>query len=482
MGVQMSNAALRSSPSLLSMEGALISLAFPSVAMAFHSLIYGHNNQRLAQLALLGLSVVYLCLRPSLLCWPLRSRVSVPLLLFFLFGIASARLAYAPLYAFLDVGVLFLLLIGGLAIGRAMSRNYERSITWILAIIAIGCAAYLLQVGIGYAIFMSQGRMPHVGDLIHNFENYRSFNYAQTITLPMLVLLCSVATRRIVKVSAGAVTVFWWALLLATGGRGVMLGIAAGFLIVILLRRGNAKLFCLTMLITGLLGYLLNLIIFAGLPLALGMEPFGLLSGLSDRTLNDTTSGRTALWQRCVEMIVSHPILGIGPMQFAHSAIDLKIASSPHNWIMQFGAEWGLPALACLLMVVFGAAATLVRCAASVDNHDHLNQQIATALIAIGTAVLVDGLVSGLIILPVSQLLIATYIGCASGWVWSRTFRHSAVFPQRSVLSAAMLMASLAVYLGVTVDLPSILGYAEIGSPGRAANMYYPRFWLDGSF
>ena len=69
--------------------------------------------------------------------------------------------------------------------------------------------------------------------------------------------------------------------------------------------------------------------------------------------------------------------------------------------------------LACLVGVCAYALRALHCCGAQLSPSDAANQAMLTCWLATGAAILLDGLVSGLLVMPVSQLWLAIYAGLA---------------------------------------------------------------------
>ena len=73
----------------------------------------------------------------------------------------------------------------------------------------------------------------------------------------------------------------------------------------------------------------------------------------------DTLTSREVSWNRSWSGF-SHPLLGIGPMQFA--ALRSQVGAHPHNWPIQIAAEWGFPATVILLVLIIAVGRRIARC------------------------------------------------------------------------------------------------------------------------
>ena len=451
----------------------------------------GHDDQRLVQLACFGVFSIAVLLRRggSMIAFaPGQRIVSNCLVAFFCLGAVSSLFALSPRHAFLEVAIFLLLLLLALCVAREIAKDSVRYLPLILNVCALFAALYALQVIAIYSSALALGSQPAIDAFAPGFSNYRFLNHAQTISLPLLVLLCLLinpSEKR--KWAYLALTAFCWTLLFLTSGRGTFVGLVAGTAGAVVLRRRHAAAFCKTMLLTALAGLAIYAVFFALIPMAFGLEPFGLISRVAQRTVEDPTSLRWPLWSRAVELIVAHPWLGAGPLHFAHSAIDGLLPAHPHDWILQIGAEWGLPALLCLVGAIGFSLLRLVRTAAHIPADDCYNQNILTAWIATGLAILVDGLVSGLLVMPVSQLWIALYVGCAAGWAMSFESPGRAQRPptlRRGVAGVLLPLAVAAVAFGIAPDVGQrgSLGTVPAKPPSWFDGVHHPRFWLDGYF
>jgi O-antigen ligase len=446
----------------------------------------GHDDQRLVQLAFLavfGIAVLFSRRVPGVAFPSAHGVLPWFAAAFFLLGAVSAVAAMSPRHAFLEVAVFMMLFLLALRIAGEIAGDSGRYLPLVLKVCACGSLLYAIQIMVIYGTALSLRSQPSVDDFTPGFSNIRFLNHAQTISLPLLVLLCSL-TKRGQKAKWGylALTAFCWTLLFVTSGRGSLVGLLAGTAGALVLRRRHAIAFCKTMLATALAGMTIYIVFFTLVPLAVGLEPFGLLGELAQRTAADPTSLRGRLWMRALDLIRAHPWLGVGPLHYAHSAIDGHLSAHPHDWILQIGAEWGLPALLCLLAAIGLSMRRLIRTASRIAAADHANQDMLAAWIAIGLAILVDGLVSGSIVMPVSQLWIALYIGCASGWTMSIDSPHQRrPGLRRDIVAVLVLLALGAVASGIGPDLGS---RASLGTaaPKEQKEMNNPRIWLDGYF
>jgi hypothetical protein len=107
-------------------------------------------------------------------------------------------------------------------------------------------------------------------------------------------------------------------------------------------------------------------------------------------------------------------------------------------------------------------------------------------MLAAGAAILTDGLFSGVIVMPQSQMAIVLYLGCAAGWVRSLDTSPA----PRAGTSLRWLSAGLAVIAlcGLAYAVaPSVADHATHAplTPAELAvnpNFHWPRIWEAGYF
>ncbi|AMO97240.1 O-Antigen ligase family protein [Collimonas fungivorans] len=454
-----------------------------------------HDNQRILQIfcvmlsALLGMRILFLSRReiiPRLYDKP----VMFFLVLFFVLGFISSIVAYSPRRALFEWANFLSLVIMSLLIASEMRTKGSVLLDKMLFVCGLGCGLYIFMEIIIYVAVINAGGQPANEILILGFDNYRFLNHVQTITLPFLGLFAvrSNDTRR--KVFAWTVLSMWWALLFLTAGRGTFIGVLAGLCVTAMFLRREALPWCKVMLYSGLFGFGAYLLFYVLIPMSLGLHPFGFLLSVVGRTLDNPGSSRWLLWIRAWEIIMAHPWLGAGPLHFAHFGRIVQNGAHPHNWVLQIACEWGIPALLCLIAALALAFKKLLAARRYTALKDGKNQLILAAWLTTGVAVLVDGLVSGLFVMPSSQLWIALYIGCT--WGWSCSVMPSAQAKQTMRLSiATRIWGAVGVLIlicilgnGLWPEIRNLPLYEEqsLQKEIYPDAILRPRIWLGGYF
>ena len=386
-----------------------------------------HDTQRWLEVAVSAVVAVLVLqqLRSGAVRWP--GMVTPGLWLGLLLGglgVLSSLQAVVPAQAAFELGIFFFLFLTAWRVATEVAQASSVRIPQALAWVAAGSLLYGVKALLLYAIALFVGDQPDPTNLIPGFDNYRFFNHGQTVTLPLLGLfIClmpgaDVCSRR--WRSAGWLAlVLWWMLLFMTAGRGTLIGVGGAVVGVGLWRKSLAWPWVRTMALGAVAGLLAYGVLYVGIPQLLGLEPFGFLGQVVQRSIDNPGSSRWVLWFCGADMIRQHPWLGAGPLHYAQFCAPVGVAAHPHNWVVQIAAEWGLLALACAAGVVWCALRALLRRGVQLLPNAAMNQAMLTCWLATGAAVLLDGLVSGLLVMPVSQLWITVYAGLAWGWVQS---------------------------------------------------------------
>jgi hypothetical protein len=305
--------------------------------------------------------------------------------------------------------------------------------------------------------------------------------------LPLIVLLHLQAPKGSAWRPAWFVlAAFWWAILFVGEARASMLALGAGCAVVLALRRAHARSFLTAMVLSVLAGVIVYVLGFVLLPMLAGLQPFSAVSNAMQRTGADPTSGRTFLWRLALDLIAAHPWLGIGPHHFAHEGARLGFGAHPHNFMFQIAAEWGVPALLCLLGAIGIGLRGLVRSGVRIAPADQRSQQTLAVLLAAGTAILVDGLFSGVLVMPQSQMAIVLYLGCAGGWVKSldASAAPRATAPLRRLGAGLAAVALCGLAFAVAPSIARHASHAPLTPAEEAVNRgaHWPRLWEAGYF
>lgn len=451
--------------------------------------VAGHDHQRLVEIGTVLLGGAFILLhRRGTMPGVFHGSAGIASAVFFVLGICSAVLAFAPRFALFEVANFFLLYVLASAAASEIARNGQPSFSFAVRGLAFACAPYVLLFIVAYVGGRTLGIPLGRDDFTTNFSNFRFFNHTQTSTLPLLILLCCLTPKASkLRWLWLFVTTYWWMALFATAGRGTLLGIAAGCVAVALLARKRAWPYLRAVILTGMFGGLAYFLFLAVVPALIGAQGMSSLSVAVARTATDPTSGRWPLWHLALDLIAAHPWLGVGPMHFAHYNVTPNLAAHPHNWVLQIAAEWGVPALLCLLIAVASGVRGLLRAGARIGRDDATNQAVFSALLVGAVAILIDGLVSGIFVMPQSQLAVALYLGCAIGWQRSVIPATPIAAPSgaRRLAGAACIVAAVAgVVAGAWPEALAKLRNEELTPAQQALNAgdQWPRLWRAGHF
>jgi O-antigen ligase len=449
----------------------------------------GHDDQRCVELALLALLAPFMLARTGIaeqIVW--MGRVGRCCLgMFFAIGAASMLAAFSLRHALYEWSILLLLLLAAAFLASELARAGQSGLQTVLRGVVVVGLLYSLRVILMYAAMLASGVQTNYQGLFLGFSNARFLNHVQTVLLPLVCLLYLQSPRTSAwRVASFALAVLWWAFLFLSEARATVLGLGAGCLFVFVLRRGQARSFLAAMALTALAGAVLYVLAFILLPMLVGLEPYHALSNVMQRTASDPTSRRNLLWGLALKLILAHPWLGIGPHHFAHEAASLSWGAHPHNFVFQIGAEWGLPALLCLLALIGLGMRGMIRRAARIAPDDGPNQRTLVVLLATGAAILVDGLFSGVLVMPQSQMAIMLYLACAAGW--TRSLDNDALLrvpsATRWLASALTSVAVCGLAYALVPGLASHAAHAPLTPSELAVNpgIQWPRLWEAGYF
>lgn len=399
------------------------------------------------------------------------------LLLILLIFISSSQSKW-PLYALQESGIILGLGLSCLLLSVAYlnSRKYVKILLATTVLITVFWYETQFIVGIAASIIE---KIPVSWPLpLFGFVNVRFFGHFHLAVLPLLAWIVFYFRHPTLRMLAAGLLVIWCSLLWYELGRGAPIALGGALLLTALFCRRRVIHFVLLVLGGLTLGLLLAWIWFQ-LPDLIGADK--LSPAPTERVISSEDPARLFLWKQAFELIAANPLLGIGPMHYA--AIPNPIAAHPHNSLLQIASEWGLPALLAVLYLIFRGLYSWVRkiCLKPDSRQDMLLPAVTVSLLSLGAL----SLVSGVIVMPLSQLLLVLLIALMAG-EYAHAQGITAIpgrgrgMPGTGILLSGLAMAVLLIH--AWVSLPQIRYRLQnpdyMQHPAKA--VIGPRFWVKG--
>jgi O-antigen ligase len=426
----------------------------------WHPRVNWHDQQRVCQLILLVVASVMLLFVGQARLPPYAFLM---LAVVFFLGFFSAVLADWPLWALKEWGRYLGLLILALVVGFVARRSWFG--VYVLGLVAGVGFLHAFQFIAYYAIAFLSGIYTLDWDiLVTGFSNPRFFGQFQVMLMPILaaVVLFLRNKRPWVSGSFFIALAVQWCIAIMLGGRGLWLGVALSSLMLLILSCRYWRLLAVQACAV-LAGILLFKIFFQLIPVWLDIAP-----AVKD-SLRASLSYREEIWLLAWEMAQANPWLGVGPMHYA--ATYNPIAAHPHQVILQWAAEWGIPA--AVLALIVGAWGMLFG----------LSKLRSEAIDYIGAALwlsilgaLVLAQVDGVFVMPYTETWLAILVGLAiARWAGSKP----APIEQKAFLMALALPVII-ICVGVLVnEVPTLSEDSDAHRAKHVAGLK-PRFWLQG--
>lgn len=437
-------------------------LAAPLLGV-WYSQLHSFEIQRGAQIVLLCLAALALLASPArALPVPRLTRPAVgALVAVLMLGLVSAAMAARPEYALREVASFSGLFLLALTVAAARIRLGSAMDRALLGCVWVGALLYLvLFLGLHFA---SPRDVSSFHELFPSFANPRFFSHLLTWTLPLMVVAAVPAADRTgARVPLlWAVAGGWWMLLIASGSRGSIAGLACATLVMAAwFGRGAAS---------WLWGQAVALALgIASHSLLARASSFSQLGTVSERGISD--NGRYEFWSHATGLLERSPWLGAGPAHFAFYRGDFTFpAAHPHNALLQWLSEWGIPSTMLLAALVLWALARWLRFARTpATDGSLLRIGISGSILAAGA----HSLVCGVIVMPVSQTLGAVVVGWALGLYHSRREPNPEPHARGRVLVRGLAFAAL-------LAMVATAGLKDVPFGNGAIRV--PRFWLEGT-
>lgn len=392
-------------------------------------------------------------------------------------GLASSLLSARPQYALRQLALYALLFLLTLAVAAAARALGERSALWVAQAAALGAVFYL---ALFFAVLVADpwntrdwSSNPFVG-----FASPRFIGQLQSWTIPLIVLagLRRRGTRPLALAAYWTGAAGWWLLFLVAGSRAPALSLAAGMALAGVLFGRKALPWLAAQgaaLAAGAVAY--TLVLWLGLVPGLdGSAPVGVGSAM-ERGAGAT--GRIAFWRHAAALAERSPWLGVGPGNYAHFRPPPGAdnpggpVAHPHNAILQWAAEWGIPATllvaGCLLWGMWSWVAARRREEPSPGGG---RAAVSASLAAAATAAAVHSCFDGMVVMPLPQTAGAVAIGLMLGMhLQGRAGTPAARVPLLGRFLVVLAIAILLAALRLPTRVPTL------------AERDYPAFWADGA-
>ena len=359
-------------------------------------------------------------------------------ILFFLIGVISSFLAIFPAYSLMETGNYYLLLLLSLFIASSVQRIDSASVLIIYAFIA---SALLFSIAFFSALIagISVGTVDY-SDLFIHFSNRRFFNQFQSISFPILLIApLFLNINKKTYYALGLLAAFWLMLMLVSNGRATVIAsilgvIISGFFSPQYRKKWWAHAFLITLLGT------LFFLSFNWL-----LSSFKVIDG---DILRASSSGRFQIWLKTLEIAKEAPLLGIGPMHLSLTPMSFSVAH-PHNITIQTMAEWGVPATIILIYLISLGFFKWILLNKKIHNPKNL--LLTTALSSSFIASVIHGQLSGVFVMPLSQLSFAIICGWMIGLYFSTITPNNdkpahQMFSNTLVISTSLIALSAILY------------------------------------
>lgn len=370
-----------------------------------------YDSDRFAQIIILSVALSACALIPSVFpSFSIKLKFSFCAIV--ALGLLSSLLAVKKEFALLELGLFTALLVLTFLLAFLSRKAPDKSLKLTILALSASVVTYLIGVLAGYSAGLFEQVPLRWNDLFHSYSNVRFFNQFQIWTLPLITagyLYFSDEKPHASRVIA-VIAVFWWMTLFLSSGRGATIAISLALLVSLFVYRKLAYRFVAVTLLFAISGLLLYWIMFSLMPAWLSL-PDTVMSEL----IRVKQESRLILWKDALEMIKANPVLGVGPMHYAY--YPNPIAAHPHNSLLQWAAEWGVVSLVLVLVIVFYGVRAWIQ-AAGYHASQHQSREAQLGNVALFTSLMAGvtySMVSGVIVMPHSQLMMCLIIGLMIG-------------------------------------------------------------------
>lgn len=424
--------------SLSAITQTLVILAFIALIIfspSFHFINYidFHDCQRVIQLILLGLVLI----DATLLGFnktgqmPVNNKIRLGFFALLALGVASSVHSIEPRYAAIEVTVFAALCYLALFVVRLYRENSEAFTKQLTYTLWASIVLYMVSFYTGYITAMAVHKPLAWPYPFYGFSNIRLFQQYQLWGLGLICLpLLAFDLKKKVRLWLQFGLILWWVLLFYAASRGVTLGWIVAMFATAIIYKKLAWPFLRIQLISAFAGLCAYQVLIKLIPNWIASTATTVVTGAATSSMivtgsgtifRDTTYDRLDLWKVAYVMIKNFPSLGVGPMHFYFYN---PFGTHPHNSVLQIAAEWGLPATLIMLTILgYGFYCWMKKFNVNqLQTTTKLNGNLAIILFFTIIASGAYSLVEGVIVMPISQVLMFTMIGLMIGQYTEKTW------------------------------------------------------------
>lgn len=298
---------------------------------------------------------------------------------------------------------------------------------------------------LNYNFFLLDGELPNADGILYGFNNIRFFNQFQIVCIPIVIYFLN--NKNLSRVAAILLTLNIL-LFFISGARGATLALFIGLIIS----------FYYQLLSKQILFKIFGCSIAAALLFYMYISYHSDIITLA-YTFRTSSSGRVAIWSDLISKLTFVNIfIGHGPGAYVSNEFRL---SHPHNSVLQIVYNWGL----IITLLVFSALLLLIKRSilqCIINKNQHNNTCVLVVI-----SLLTYSLVSGIIVMPMSQTFIFIFIGLLI------SFSDLKVSFQKRTKKHLVSVTVLAIIYVCTVALSYNCVTSAVFGPG---------FWSNGQF
>lgn len=453
-----------------------------------------HDCQRILQLLLLGLVLV-----DGIAIWsnktnimPVNNKLRIAFFAILVLALTSTFLSQVPRYAVIEISIFIALCYLALFVARQFNENKDTFIKYLTYALWASIVLYMVSFYVGYITAMLVKKTLAWPYPFYGFSNIRLFQQYQLWSLGLICLpLLAFELKQNIRLWLYFALTCWWVLLFYAASRGVTLGWLLALVLTAFVYKKQAWPFLRIQLISAATGLGAYLVLFKAIPMWVASTVTNVATSsagsaiVTSTVFRDTVSDRTDLWKVAYVMIKNFPFFGVGPMHFYFYN---KFGTHPHNSVLQIAAEWGLPAT-LIILAILGYSfncwfkkfnPTKLQTASKLDSN--LAMILFFTIIANGAYSLVEGV----IVMPISQVLMFTMIGLMIGQ-YTEGIWLTANIQAKSKFRFRPIFAGVVLVFLVLSTLPELVrgltSYERYYVPGeRAFSMgpgtINPRIWM----